>query len=226
MEGEQALGLELTAATNTTANGALVASMKTIRSDIIKALQCVDQQRPLPAEAEATAKAVAWLIKNKDQLLQVIHDLTSPKYEALPAAGKTMMDVIHAHPPPRRPLERRLTPAVASRIALMWLERVWLCVATLNLCAVHGVCSASSAAKTNANRNKWMTSCALPARTLARRLPQRGPGSCWYGTHRPRTRCSPEHAFCEGTMHALPFARFRMHWRRCGCSFAAGARRG
>ena len=103
MEGEQALGSELTAATNTTANGALVARMKTIRSDIIKALQFVDRQRPLPAEAEATAKAVAWLMKNKDQLLQVIHDLATPKNEALPTAGKTLMDVIHAHPPPRRP---------------------------------------------------------------------------------------------------------------------------
>jgi hypothetical protein len=103
MEGEQALGSELTAATNTTANGALVARMKTIRSDIIKALQFVDQQRPMPAEADATAKAVAWLMKNKDQLLQVIHDLATPKNEALPTAGKTLMDVIHAHPPPRRP---------------------------------------------------------------------------------------------------------------------------
>jgi hypothetical protein len=122
--------------------------------------------------------------------------LATPKNEAVPAAGKTLMDVIHAHPPPRRP-ERRLTPA--SRIALMWLERGWLCVATLYLFAVHGVCSASSAAKTNASRNKWTASCALSARTLARRPPQRSPGSCWYGTHRPRTRCSPEHGFCEGT---------------------------
>ena len=94
------MGLELTAATNTAANGALVARMKTIRSDIIKALQFVDLQRPMPAEADATAKAVAWLMKNKDQLLQVIHDLATPKNEAVPAAGKTLMDVIHAHPPP------------------------------------------------------------------------------------------------------------------------------
>ena len=97
------MGLDLTAATNTAANDALVARMKTIRSDIIKALQFVDQQRPMPAEADATAKAVAWLMKNKDQLLQVIQDLTSPKNEAVPVAGKTLMDVIHAHPPPRRP---------------------------------------------------------------------------------------------------------------------------
>ena len=101
MEGEQALGSELTAATNTTANGALVARMKTIRSDIIKALQFVDQQRPMPTEAEAVAKAVAWLMKNKDQLLQVIHNLATPENEAVPAAAKTMMGVIHAHPPPR-----------------------------------------------------------------------------------------------------------------------------
>ena len=103
MAGEQALGLELTATTNTAANDALVALMKTIRSDIIKALQFVDRQRPMPAEADATAKAVAWLMKNKDQLLQVIHDLATPKNEAAQAAGKTLMDVIHAHPPPRRP---------------------------------------------------------------------------------------------------------------------------
>ena len=137
MAGEQALGLELTGATITTANDALVARMRTIRSDIIKALQFVDRQRPMPAEADATAKAVAWLMKNKDQLLQVIHDLATPKNEALPAAGKNLMDVIHANPPPRRPLELRLTPA--SRIALMWLERACLRVATLHLCAVHGV---------------------------------------------------------------------------------------
>ena len=96
------MGLELTAATNTT-NGALVARMKTIRSDIIKALQFVDRQRPMPAEADATAKAVAWLMKNKDQLLQIIPNLATPKNEAVPAASKTLMDVIHAHPPPRRP---------------------------------------------------------------------------------------------------------------------------
>ncbi len=97
------MGLELTATTNTAANDALIARMTTIRSDIIKALQFVDRQRPMPAEAEATAKAVAWLMKNKDQLLQVTHDLASRKNEALPAAGKTLMDVIYAHPPPRRP---------------------------------------------------------------------------------------------------------------------------
>jgi hypothetical protein len=92
----------------------------------------------MPAEADATAKAVAWLMKNKDQLLQVIHDLATPKNEALPTAGKTLMDVIHADPPPC-PLERRLAPA--RRKALMWLESAWLgvCVATLHLCALHGV---------------------------------------------------------------------------------------
>ncbi len=112
------MGLELTATMKSAANDALVARMKTIRSDIIKALQFVDRQRPMPTEADATAKAVAWLMKNKDQLLQVIHDLSSPKNEAGPVVGKTLMDVIHAHPPPR-PLEPRLTPA--SRIAPMWL---------------------------------------------------------------------------------------------------------
>ena len=106
MAGEQALGLELTATTNTAANDALVALMKTIRSDIVKALQFVDRQQPMPAEADAAANAVAWLMKNKDQLLQVIHDLVSPKNEAVPAAVKTLMDVIHTHPlqrPPPRP---------------------------------------------------------------------------------------------------------------------------
>ncbi len=104
------MGLELTATTNTSANDALVALMKTIRSDIIKALQFVDRQRPMPAEADAAAKAVAWLMKNKDQLLQVIHDLASPKNEAVPAAEKTLMDVLYAQPS-CRPLDRRLTPA-------------------------------------------------------------------------------------------------------------------
>ena len=97
------MGLELTTTTNTPANDALVARMNLIRSDIIKALQHVDRQRPMPAEADATAKAVAWLNKNKDQLLQVIHDLVSPKNEAVPAAVKTLMDVIHANQSPRRP---------------------------------------------------------------------------------------------------------------------------
>ncbi len=130
MAGEQALGLELTATMNTAANDALVALMKTIRSDIIKALQFVDRQRPMPAEADATAKAVAWLMKNKDQLLQVIHDLATPKNEskneAVPATVKTLMDVIHAHPPPC-PRERRLTPA--RRKALMWLDVARECLA-------------------------------------------------------------------------------------------------
>jgi hypothetical protein len=128
--------------------------MKTIRSDIIRALQLVDQQRPMSAEAEAdaTAKAVAWLMKNKDQLLQVIHDLATPKNEAVPAAVKSLMDVIHAHPPtlsPRAPL------VPAPRIALMRLVRAWLFVATLHpslaLCAV---CSASAVAKTSASGSK------------------------------------------------------------------------
>ena len=105
------MGLELTAATNTTANGALVARMKTIRSDIIKALQFVDRQRPMPAEAEAVAKAVAWLRKNKDRLLHVIHNLATPENEAVPAASKTLMGVIHAHAPPC-PLVYRVTPAM------------------------------------------------------------------------------------------------------------------
>ena len=142
------MGLELTASTNTTANGALVALMKIIRSDIIKALQFVDRQRPMPAEADATAEAVAWLMKNKDQLLQVIHDLATPKNEAVPAARKTLMDVIHANPSPR-PLERRLTPA--SRIALMQVQ----CRAPhLHLSALCTVCSASWAAKTSSSRSK------------------------------------------------------------------------
>ncbi len=96
MAGEQALSLELTATMNTAANDALVALMKTIRSDIVKALQFVDQGRPLPAEADTTAKAVAWLMKNKDQLLQVIHDLATPKNKAVPEAIETLMDVIHS----------------------------------------------------------------------------------------------------------------------------------
>ena len=72
---------------------------------VIKALQFVDRQHPMPAEADGTANAVAWLTKNKDQLLPVIHNLASPKNEAVPAASKTLMDVIHVHPPPR-PLSR------------------------------------------------------------------------------------------------------------------------
>ena len=124
MAGDRAaLGTELIATGSTSANDALVAVMKTIRSDIIAALQLVDQQRLMSAEDDAIAKAVAWLMKNKDQLLQVIHDLATPKNEAVPAAGKTLTDVIHAHPPPL-PLERRLTPA--SRIALIWSENALL----------------------------------------------------------------------------------------------------
>ena len=95
------MGLELTATMNTTANHCLITLMKAIRSDIITALQFVDRQQPMPAEADAAANAVAWLMKNKDQLLQVIHNLATPENEAVPAAAKTMMGVIHAHPPPR-----------------------------------------------------------------------------------------------------------------------------
>ena len=101
MAGEQTLGLELTATMNTTANHSLITLMKAIRSDIIKALQFVDRQQPMPAEADAAANAVAWLMKNKDQLLQIIHNLATPENEAVPAAAKTMMGVIHAHAPPR-----------------------------------------------------------------------------------------------------------------------------
>ncbi len=147
------MGLELAASTNTAANDALVALMKTIRSDIIKALRFVDQQRPMPAEADATAKAVAWLMKNKDQLLQVIHDLASPKNEAVPVAAKTLMDVIHMHPPPR-PLERHLTPA--RRTALMWLDCAWLCARVCDLaslrfarCAAHLQPQRPTRARTN-----------------------------------------------------------------------------
>jgi hypothetical protein len=110
--------------------------MKTIRSDIIKALQFVDRRHPMRAEADATAKAVAWLTKNKDQLLQIIHNLATPENEAVPAATKTLMGVIHAHAP-LRPLEPRVTPA--SRIALMLLEKP--CSASVHLsfapCAAH-----------------------------------------------------------------------------------------
>jgi hypothetical protein len=126
---------------NTAANDALVAFMKTIRSDIIKALQFVDQLRPMPAEADATAKAVAWLMKNKDQLLLIIHDLATPKNEAVPAAVQTSMDVIHAHPPPH-PLERGMTPArrkALMRLESAWLRRLRVRVATLHLGALHGV---------------------------------------------------------------------------------------
>ncbi len=112
MAGEQAAsGTKLTATVSATANDALVALMKTIRSDIIEALQFVDRQQPMPAEADATAKAVAWLRKNKDRLLHVIHNLATPENEAVPAASKTLMGVIHAHAPPC-PLVYRVTPAM------------------------------------------------------------------------------------------------------------------
>ena len=105
MAGRQAAsGAKLTGTVSTTANDAFVALMKTIRSDIVKALQFVDQQPPMPAEVDATANAVAWLRKNKDQLLCVIHNLATPESEAAPVAVKTLTSVIHAHPLPR-PLE-------------------------------------------------------------------------------------------------------------------------
>ena len=114
--GQAASGNKLTCTVSTTANDAFVALMKMIRSDIIKALQFVDQQQPMPAEADATAKAVAWLRKNKDQLLQVIRNLATPENEAVPAATKTLMGVIHAHAP-LRPLEYRVTPAMGIALA-------------------------------------------------------------------------------------------------------------
>jgi hypothetical protein len=127
--------------------------MKTIRSDIIKALQFVDQQQPMPAEADATANAVAWLRKNKDRLLHVIHSLAASENEAAPAAVETLMGVIHAHPPPR-PLEYGdgHSAAAAVRECLAPLRvRVATLLRSLALCAV---CSASSAGKPTASRSK------------------------------------------------------------------------
>jgi hypothetical protein len=220
MAGEQALGLELTAATNTTANGALVALMKIIRSDIIKALQFVDRQRPMPAEADATAKAVAWLMKNKDQLLQVIHDLASPKIEAVPAAEKTLMDVLYAQPS-RRPLDRRSTPA--RRTALMWPEGVAPCCDFASLrCArcVQGIFSRKGQ-REQEQMNDIMRFAGAHAR---------GPST----SARPRVllvrHSQASHSvlararLCEGTMLALPFALFHMHLRHCGCSFCRRSR--
>ena len=77
--GQAASGNKLTCTVSATANDAFVALMKTIRSDIVEALQFVDQQHPLLAKADSTAKAVAWLSKNKDKLLQVIHNLATPE---------------------------------------------------------------------------------------------------------------------------------------------------
>ena len=109
--GQASSGNKLTSTVSTIANDELVALIKTIRSDIIKALQFVDQQQPMPAEAGATANAVTWLRKNKDRLLHVIHNLATPENEAVPAASKTLMGVIHAHAPPC-PLVYRVTPAM------------------------------------------------------------------------------------------------------------------
>jgi hypothetical protein len=132
--------------------------MKMIRSDIIKALQFVDQQQPMPAEADATANAVAWLRKNKDRLLHVIHSLATSENEAAPAAVETLMGVIHAHPPPR-PLEYGSAPAMGIALAAAAARecpaplrvRVATLLRSLALCAV---CSASSAGKPTVSRSK------------------------------------------------------------------------
>ena len=156
MAGEQAAtGRKLTAAVTTTADDAFVALMRTIRSDIIKALQFIDQQPPMPAEAYATAHAVAWLRKNKDQLLHVIHNLATPEIEAAPAAVKTLTSVIHAHPLPAPSRMYRLLDSGDGSALMRVRGKLCVRVATLLpfwvLCAV---CSASSAAKPTASRSK------------------------------------------------------------------------
>ena len=166
MVGEQAAqDMELASASNTPehTNDAFVALMKTIRSNIVEALQFVDQQHPMPANADSTDEAVAWLSKNKDKLLQVIRNLATPENKPAATSPKSFMDVIHAHRPS--------------------LERSWHQRRASHRCsgdhASHRmVCSASSTARTHASRSNSTRSCAL--HTLSCRPRRRSLGSCWY----------------------------------------------
>ena len=101
MAGEHAgLGTELAAASSTNDDDTFVSLMQTIRSDVFQALQFIEQQHPAPAKAEATAKTVDWLKKNKHQLQQVIRNLTATaENEPTPTAQTAFIDVIHAHSP-------------------------------------------------------------------------------------------------------------------------------
>ena len=101
MAGEHAgLGTELAAASSTNDDDTFVSLMQTIRSDVFQALQFIEQQHPTPAKAEATAKTVDWLKKNKHQLQQVIRNLTATsENEPTPTAQTAFIDVIHAHSP-------------------------------------------------------------------------------------------------------------------------------
>ena len=100
MAGEHAgLGTELVAASSTNDDDACVSLMQTIRSDVFQALQFIEQQHPTPAKAEATAKTVDWLKKNKHQLQQVIRNLAASENEQTPTAQTGFIDVIHAHSP-------------------------------------------------------------------------------------------------------------------------------
>jgi uncharacterized protein involved in exopolysaccharide biosynthesis len=102
MAGEHAgLGTELAAASSTNDDDTFVSLMQTIRSDVFQALQFIEQQHPTPAKAEATAKTVDWLKKNKHQLQQVIRNLAAltSENEPTPTAQTAFIDVIHAHSP-------------------------------------------------------------------------------------------------------------------------------
>ena len=99
MAGEHAgLGTELAAAPSTDDHDTFVSLMQTIRSDVFQALQFIEQQHPRPAKAEATAKTVDWLKKNKHQLQQVIRNLAATsENEPTPTAQAAFIDVIHTH---------------------------------------------------------------------------------------------------------------------------------
>jgi hypothetical protein len=101
MAGEHAgLGTELAAASSTNDDDTFVSLMQTIRSDVFQALQFIEQQRPTPAKAEATAKTVDWLKKTTHQLQQVIRNLAATtENEPTPTARTAFIDVIYAHSP-------------------------------------------------------------------------------------------------------------------------------
>ena len=112
MAGEHAgLGTELEAASSSNDDDTFVSLMQTIRSDVFQALQFIEQQHPTPAKAEATAKTVDWLKKNRHQLQQVIRNLAAAtsENEPTPTAQTAFIDVIHAH-------ASLLPPSSAARI--------------------------------------------------------------------------------------------------------------
>ncbi len=183
MAGEHAgLGTELAAASSTDDDDTFVSLMQKIRSDVFQALQFIEQQPPTPAKAEATAKTVDWLKKNKHQLQRVIRNLAATsENEPTPTAQSAVIDVIRAHSF-LRPIKR----GSHRRRALCWSDYVpyvpyaaffagsesWAC--TMRSAFLTG----SSAAKANVSRSKWRRSCAL--HTVPCRPHRRGLGSCWY----------------------------------------------